>query len=93
MEITVVDVVTVEYRECVKCATTWGPVRGETPEECPVCETLKAAIPEGLIAFNLSKEDLVNLAAICSYWKNTNAFPSQSGQRVAAIVIERSRGY
>jgi hypothetical protein len=96
MEMTMAETLTVEYRECVKCATMWKPIFSDF-EDCPVCESPKstqvAQVPEGLVAFNLTKEDLVTLSAICSYYKNTNAFPSQDGQRVAASVIERSRGY
>jgi hypothetical protein len=93
MEMTMADTLTVEYRECVKCATMWKPVVSDF-EACPVCEAPKTAqVPEGLVAFNLSKEDLTILASICSYYKNTNPFPSQDGQRVAASVIEWSRGY
>jgi len=86
-----VESVTVEFRECVKCGTLWKPVN--TMEDCPVCEAPKAQLPEGMVAINLSKEDLTTLAAICSYWKHTNPFPSKDGQRVAVSVIERSRGY
>lgn len=52
-----------------------------------------AAVPEGMAPVNFSKADLIALASICSYYKNTNPFPSKDCQRVAASVIERSRGY
>jgi len=89
----VADTLTVEYRECVKCATLWKPELHEY-EDCPVCEAPKATqVPEGLVAFNLTREDLTTLAAICSYYKNTNPYPGKDSQRVAANVIERARGY
>jgi hypothetical protein len=50
-------------------------------------------IPEGFVQLNLSQEDLVQLATICSYYKNTNPHLSPRSQRIAAHVIERSRGY
>ena len=82
------------FRECVKCATVW---RADAGTDCPMCERFTATamptLPEGLIPLNMTKEDLVALASICSYWKNTNQFPSGDGQRIAASVIERSRGY
>lgn len=84
--------ITVEYRECVLCATLWRP--DTASDTCPVCEAPKATqVPEGLVAFNLTREDLTTLAAICSYYKNTNPYPGKDSQRVAANVIERARGY
>ena len=50
-------------------------------------------LPEGRIALSLTPEELMELSAICSYYKNTNQYPSPDGQRVAAYVIERNRGY
>ena len=47
----------------------------------------------GRIALSLTPEELMELSAICSYYKNTNQYPSPYGQRVAAYVIERNRGY
>lgn len=53
----------------------------------------EVVVPEGLVPLNLTPEELTDLAAICSYYKNTNAYPSSGCQRVAAKVIERHRGY
>jgi hypothetical protein len=50
-------------------------------------------LPEGRIALSLTPEELMELSAICSYYKNTQPFPSKDAQRVAASVIERARGY
>ena len=50
-------------------------------------------LPEGRIALSLTPEELMELSAICSYYKNTKQFTSALGQKVAAKVIERNRGY
>lgn len=68
---------------------TYFPAPGfnRDPSEAP-------EVPEGLISLNLSRDELTELSAICSYYKNTNPYPSQAAQRVAAHVIERNRrGY